>query len=156
TRAHSVYRAQGGSHLCSSCASGGKPPGYPEIRFNDGTQAWTLDGRRRHRNHRRLAPAATVRLQGRAGLSAREADACGGPLAVDQAASRAYSVAARAACECEAHKAGNEGEVGVMGTIKVLVVDDSAVVRQVVGGLLQAHPDIEVIGACSDPLLAQE
>jgi two-component system, chemotaxis family, protein-glutamate methylesterase/glutaminase len=43
-----------------------------------------------------------------------------------------------------------------MGAIKVLVVDDSAVVRQVVGGLLQEQPDIEVVGTCSDPLLAQE
>jgi two-component system, chemotaxis family, protein-glutamate methylesterase/glutaminase len=43
-----------------------------------------------------------------------------------------------------------------MGAIKVLVVDDSAVVRQVVGGLLQDQPDIEVVGTCSDPLLAQE
>jgi two-component system chemotaxis response regulator CheB len=43
-----------------------------------------------------------------------------------------------------------------MGRIKVLVVDDSAVVRQVVGGLLQQAPGIEVIGTCADPLLAQE
>jgi two-component system, chemotaxis family, protein-glutamate methylesterase/glutaminase len=43
-----------------------------------------------------------------------------------------------------------------MGHIKVLVVDDSAVVRQVVTGLLQQAPGIEVIAACSDPLLAQE
>lgn len=38
--------------------------------------------------------------------------------------------------------------------IKVLVVDDSAVVRQVVTGLLSADPGIEVIGAAADPLLA--
>jgi two-component system chemotaxis response regulator CheB len=43
-----------------------------------------------------------------------------------------------------------------MNRIKVLVVDDSAVVRQVVGGLLQEAPGIEVIAACADPLLAQE
>ncbi|RKP56585.1 protein-glutamate methylesterase/protein-glutamine glutaminase [Pararobbsia silviterrae] len=43
-----------------------------------------------------------------------------------------------------------------MNTIKVLVVDDSAVVRQVVTGLLESHPDIEVIGACADPLLAAQ
>jgi two-component system chemotaxis response regulator CheB len=40
--------------------------------------------------------------------------------------------------------------------IRVMVVDDSAVVRQVVGGLLQAAPDIEVIAAVSDPVLAIE
>ena len=38
--------------------------------------------------------------------------------------------------------------------IKVMVVDDSAVVRQVVAGLLDADPDIEVIAAVADPLLA--
>jgi len=41
-----------------------------------------------------------------------------------------------------------------MGRIKVMVVDDSAVVRQVVTGLLQADPGIEVLGAASDPLQA--
>lgn len=40
--------------------------------------------------------------------------------------------------------------------IRVMVVDDSAVVRQVVTGLLQAAPDMEVIAAVSDPVLAIE
>lgn len=40
--------------------------------------------------------------------------------------------------------------------IRVMVVDDSAVVRQVVSGLLQSAPDIEVIAAVSDPVLAIE
>ncbi|HTY51224.1 MAG TPA: chemotaxis response regulator protein-glutamate methylesterase [Steroidobacteraceae bacterium] len=43
-----------------------------------------------------------------------------------------------------------------MQRIKVLVVDDSAVVRQVMLGLLQADPGIEVLGACADPLLAMQ
>ena len=41
-----------------------------------------------------------------------------------------------------------------MSRIKVLVVDDSAVVRQVVAGLLSADADIEVIAAVADPILA--
>ena len=41
-----------------------------------------------------------------------------------------------------------------MSRIKVLVVDDSAVVRQVVTNLLNADPDIEVIAAAADPILA--
>jgi two-component system, chemotaxis family, protein-glutamate methylesterase/glutaminase len=41
-----------------------------------------------------------------------------------------------------------------MKRIKVMVVDDSAVVRQVVSGLLDADPEIEVISAVADPLLA--
>jgi two-component system chemotaxis response regulator CheB len=41
-----------------------------------------------------------------------------------------------------------------MSRIKVLVVDDSAVVRQVVTNLLSADPDIEVIAAAADPILA--
>ena len=41
-----------------------------------------------------------------------------------------------------------------MTRIKVMVVDDSAVVRQVVTGLLEADPGIEVLCAVADPLLA--
>ncbi len=41
-------------------------------------------------------------------------------------------------------------------SIQVLVVDDSAVVRQVLTGLLNAAPGIEVMHAVADPLLAME
>jgi two-component system chemotaxis response regulator CheB len=41
-----------------------------------------------------------------------------------------------------------------MSRIKVMVVDDSAVVRQVVAGILSADPEIEVIAAVADPILA--
>lgn len=41
-----------------------------------------------------------------------------------------------------------------MTRIKVLVVDDSAVVRQVATSLLSSDPSIEVIGAVADPILA--
>jgi two-component system chemotaxis response regulator CheB len=40
--------------------------------------------------------------------------------------------------------------------IKVLIVDDSAVVRQVATSVLSAAPDIEVIGAVADPVFAIE
>ncbi|MGE5650865.1 chemotaxis response regulator protein-glutamate methylesterase [Noviherbaspirillum sp. UKPF54] len=43
-----------------------------------------------------------------------------------------------------------------MDSIKVLVVDDSAVVRQVMTALLDAAPGIKVIHAVADPLLAME
>jgi two-component system chemotaxis response regulator CheB len=43
-----------------------------------------------------------------------------------------------------------------MSNIKVLVVDDSAVVRQVVAGILSDAPGIEVMAAVADPLLAIE
>jgi two-component system chemotaxis response regulator CheB len=43
-----------------------------------------------------------------------------------------------------------------MTPIKVLVVDDSAVVRQVVTGLLEAAPGVEVLGAAADPVIAME
>ncbi|MGH8430427.1 MAG: protein-glutamate methylesterase/protein-glutamine glutaminase, partial [Solimonas sp.] len=43
-----------------------------------------------------------------------------------------------------------------MSRIRVLVVDDSAVVRQVVTGMLTAASGIEVIGAASDPLRAMD
>jgi two-component system chemotaxis response regulator CheB len=38
--------------------------------------------------------------------------------------------------------------------IKVLIVDDSAVVRETLRELLDAEPDIEVIGTASDPVVA--
>ena len=41
-----------------------------------------------------------------------------------------------------------------MKPIKVMVVDDSAVVRQVLSAMLAEHPGIEVIGVAADPLFA--
>jgi two-component system chemotaxis response regulator CheB len=38
--------------------------------------------------------------------------------------------------------------------IRVLIVDDSAVVRQVLTEILSAEPDVEVIGTAADPLIA--
>ncbi|HZV63756.1 MAG TPA: chemotaxis response regulator protein-glutamate methylesterase, partial [Telluria sp.] len=43
-----------------------------------------------------------------------------------------------------------------MTKIKVMIVDDSAVVRQVLTGLLNAAPGLEVSHAVADPLLAME
>ena len=43
-----------------------------------------------------------------------------------------------------------------MARIKVMIVDDSAVVRQVLAAVLHADPRIEVIGAASDPVFALE
>lgn len=40
--------------------------------------------------------------------------------------------------------------------IRVLVVDDSAVMRTFIAGVVQAQPDMEVAGVVSDPLLAIE
>ncbi|WP_433861552.1 protein-glutamate methylesterase/protein-glutamine glutaminase [Pseudomonas thivervalensis] len=43
-----------------------------------------------------------------------------------------------------------------MKPIKVMIVDDSAVVRQVLSAMLTEHPGIEVIGVAVDPLFALE
>jgi two-component system chemotaxis response regulator CheB len=43
-----------------------------------------------------------------------------------------------------------------MNTIKVLIVDDSAVVRQVLSTSLSSDPAIEVIGVAADPLFAMD
>lgn len=40
--------------------------------------------------------------------------------------------------------------------VKVLIVDDSAVVRQVMTGVLASDPGIELIGAAADPIFAYE
>ena len=38
--------------------------------------------------------------------------------------------------------------------IRVLIVDDSAVVRQTMSSILQSDPDIEVMGTAGDPYIA--
>lgn len=43
-----------------------------------------------------------------------------------------------------------------MAKIRVLIVDDSALMRQVLTGLLSEDPDIEVVGAAQDPYHARE
>jgi two-component system chemotaxis response regulator CheB len=43
-----------------------------------------------------------------------------------------------------------------MSPIKVLIVDDSAVVRQVISAVLSSDPGIEVMGTAADPLFAME
>ncbi len=43
-----------------------------------------------------------------------------------------------------------------MSTIKVLIVDDSAVVRQMYKSLLETDPEICVIGTASDPYIAAQ
>jgi two-component system chemotaxis response regulator CheB len=43
-----------------------------------------------------------------------------------------------------------------MKKIKVLLVDDSAVVRQVLLAILESEPGIQVIGTASDPIFAME
>lgn len=42
------------------------------------------------------------------------------------------------------------------GVIRVLVVDDSALVRRILTEALDRHPDIEVVGTASDPYVARE
>ncbi len=43
-----------------------------------------------------------------------------------------------------------------MNKIKVMIVDDSAVVRQVLTSYLEASKEVEIIGAASDPIFAIE
>jgi len=43
-----------------------------------------------------------------------------------------------------------------MDKIKVLIVDDSALVRQMLSEILNSVPDIEVVGVAHDPLMARE
>ena len=43
-----------------------------------------------------------------------------------------------------------------MSKIKVLIVDDSAVVRQAMTDILSSDPSIEVVGAARDPFMAVE
>jgi len=40
--------------------------------------------------------------------------------------------------------------------IKVLVVDDSAVMRGIMNRIISSQPDMKVVGLASDPLVAME
>ena len=40
------------------------------------------------------------------------------------------------------------------GEIRVLIVDDSAVVRQTLKEVLESDPDIEIMGVAADPIFA--
>lgn len=48
----------------------------------------------------------------------------------------------------------NGGEI--VAKIKVLVIDDSALVRQTLCDILNSDPEIQVVGAAADPILAAE
>ena len=41
-------------------------------------------------------------------------------------------------------------------TVRVLIVDDSAVIRQLLTDVLSADPEIEVVGTAADPIIARE
>ena len=43
-----------------------------------------------------------------------------------------------------------------MNKIKVLIVDDSALIRSVMSEIISSQPDIEVVGVAPDPLVARE
>jgi two-component system chemotaxis response regulator CheB len=43
-----------------------------------------------------------------------------------------------------------------MSTIKVLVIDDSALIRSLLTEIINKHADLEVVGAAPDPLVARE
>lgn len=43
-----------------------------------------------------------------------------------------------------------------MGKIKVLVVDDSMVIRQLLKQMINAEPDMEVVGTAADPIIARD
>lgn len=45
---------------------------------------------------------------------------------------------------------------GPAGPIKVLIVDDSAVVRKLIGDALRAEPGVEVVGGAADPFVARD
>ena len=43
-----------------------------------------------------------------------------------------------------------------MAKTRVLIIDDSALIRSLLTGIIGGHPDLEVVGAAPDPLVARE
>ena len=43
-----------------------------------------------------------------------------------------------------------------MSKVKVLIVDDSALVRQTLMSILKTDPEIEIVGVAADPYIAVE
>ena len=43
-----------------------------------------------------------------------------------------------------------------MKKIKVLIIDDSALIRSLLKEIINGQPDMEVVGAAPDPILARE
>jgi len=48
------------------------------------------------------------------------------------------------------------GGTGVLKKIKVLIVDDSAIVRKVFSQELSKYPDVEIVGTAPDPFVARD
>jgi two-component system chemotaxis response regulator CheB len=46
--------------------------------------------------------------------------------------------------------------MGRSNAVRVLIVDDSALMREMIGSILSSDPDIEVVGAVCDPLAARQ
>ena len=46
--------------------------------------------------------------------------------------------------------------LGVTRKIKVLIVDDSAIVRKILSDTILAEPDMEVVGTAPDPYVARD
>jgi two-component system chemotaxis response regulator CheB len=46
--------------------------------------------------------------------------------------------------------------MGRLGKIRVLIVDDSAIVRKILAEELTKYPDIEVVGVAPDPFVARD
>lgn len=52
--------------------------------------------------------------------------------------------------------AGSIGHARKPGVVRVLIVDDSALVRRILSDALSKHEDIEVVGTATDPYVARE
>jgi len=50
----------------------------------------------------------------------------------------------------------SDGDIQDMAKIKVVVVDDSALVRSLLAEIINKQPDMECVGAANDPLVARE
>ncbi len=59
-------------------------------------------------------------------------------------------------CHLDSRFRGNDGFIGAPEVIRVLIVDDSPMMRRLLSDIVNAAPDMQVVGTAADPIVAHE
>src|ERR671913_587310 len=77
-------------------------------------------------------------------------------MAVGERAAARHRLGRRRAAECRTPAAGEPVVMPPVRRSRVLIVDDSAIVRTMLSNVLKAEPDMEVVGLAADPYAARD